>query len=261
MRNKFVIHSEYIGIQDEVKETIKNFETYNDILGDAERNVIKIVEIEGGKYTIKSFKVPNLINQIVYRFFRKSKAERSYSYANNLLALEIKTPFPLAYDLYTTPFLFKKSYYVSELLEYNLTYRELVRQPDYPDHENILRAFTQFTYDLHEKGVLFLDHSPGNTLIVKTDTGYDFYLVDLNRMEFKDLDMDTRIRNFSRLTPKKEMVAIMANEYAKLTGVDESMIYQKMWGLTEAFQQKFYKKRALKRKIFFWKKKYREESK
>lgn len=257
MQNKFIIHTDYTSVKTQVKETIANFDVYQDTLGDAERNVIKIVKIEDKKYTIKSFKIPNLINQIAYRFFRKSKAERSYNYANKLLELGIKTPFPLAYDLYTTPFLFKKSYYVSELLEYNLTYRELVHQPDYPDHEIILRAFTRFTYDLHQKGVLFLDHSPGNTLIVKTDYGYDFYLVDLNRMEFKELDLDARIRNFSRLTPKKEMVAVMSDEYAKLTGEDESLIYQKMWALTEAFQKKYHGKIAMKKKIFFWKKKYR----
>lgn len=257
MRNKFIIHPDYRSVKTQVKETIANFDVYQETLGEAERNVIKIVEINGKKYTVKSFKVPNFINQIVYRFFRKSKAERSYNYANKLLELGIKTPFPLAFDLYTTPFLFKKSYYVSELLEYDLTYRELVHQPDYLDHEIILRAFTRFTYDLHQKGILFLDHSPGNTLIVKTDSRYEFYLVDLNRMEFKELDMDARIRNFSRLTPKKEMVAVMSNEYAKLTGEDESEIYQKMWELTEAFQKKYHGKIALKRKIFFWKKKYK----
>ncbi len=258
MQNQFIIHPSYKSLELEVKDTILNFENYSEILGAAERNVIKIVEIGNKKYTIKSFKVPNFINQIAYRFFRKSKAERSYNYANKLLELGIKTPFPVAYDLYTTPLLFKKSYYVSELLAYDLTYRELVHEPDYPDHEIILREFTRFTYDLHQKGVLFLDHSPGNTLIVKKDTGYDFYLVDLNRMQFGDLDFETRIRNFSRLTPKKEMVAIMSNEYAKLTGKDESIIFEKMWGLTEAFQKKYHGKIALKKKIFFWRKKYRD---
>ncbi len=257
MPNQFKIHSSHIAFKADVKQAIDDFDTYKEILGAAERNVIKIIEINGVKCTIKSFKVPNFINQVAYRFFRKSKAERSYNYANKLLELEIKTPAPIAYDLNTTLFLFKKSYYVSELLAYNLTYRELVHEPDYPDHENILRAFTRFTYDLHQKGVLFLDHSPGNTLIVKTSSGYDFYLVDLNRMQFKDMDMDARIQNFARLTPKKEMVEIMANEYAKLTGEHEPMIFEKMWGLTEAFQKKYHGKIALKRKIFFWRKKYK----
>jgi len=104
---------------------------------------------------------------------------------------------------------------------------------------------------------LFKDHSPGNTLIKINDDGYDFYLVDLNRMEFKTLNFETRIKNFSRLTPKKEMVAVMANEYAKLIGVDEATVFDKMWGETEAFQKKYHDKIALKKKLFFWKKKYK----
>ncbi|WP_459209360.1 Kdo domain containing protein [Aquimarina rhabdastrellae] len=258
MQTNFIIHPSKQELKIEVSNAIKNFDTHTQVLGQGDRNVIKIVAIEDKEYTIKSFKVPNLINQIAYRFFRKSKAERSYLYANKLIASGIKTPFPIAYQNNTTPLFFKNSYYVSELITCDLTYRELVTEPDYPEHEKILRAFTRFTYDLHEKGILFLDHSPGNTLIVKNGTDYDFYLVDLNRMKFGSLDLETRIQNFSRLTPKKEMVAIMANEYAKLTQEGESLIFNKMWANTAAFQEKFHKKRALKRKIFFWKKKYRD---
>jgi hypothetical protein len=47
------------------------------------------------------------------------------------------------------------SYYVSEHLETELTFRELVEVPDYPDHENILRQFTKFTFNLHEKELNF----------------------------------------------------------------------------------------------------------
>ncbi len=258
MQTNFIIHPSKKELKPEVSNAIKNFDTHTQVLGQGDRNVIKIVAIEGKEYTIKSFKVPNLINQVAYRFFRKSKAERSYLYANKLIASGIKTPFPIAYQNNTTSLFFKNSYYVSELITCDLTYRELVTEPDYPEHEKILRAFTRFTYELHEKGILFLDHSPGNTLIVKNGTDYDFYLVDLNRMKFGSLDLKTRIQNFSRLTPKKEMVAIMANEYAKLTQEDESSIFNKMWANTAAFQEKFHKKRALKRKIFFWKKKYRD---
>ncbi len=259
MIKHFKINSSQNSLTPLIKSAILNFDNHTEVLGQGDRNVIKVITIEGKAYTIKSFKIPNLINQIVYRFFRKSKAERSFLYANKLIEAGIKTPFPVAFQNNMSSLFFKDSYYVSELLNCDLTYRELVRQSDYPDHENILRAFTRFTFDLHEKGILFLDHSPGNTLIVKQNDHYDFYLVDLNRMEFGSLDLETRIQNFARLTPKKDMVSIMANEYAKLTKKDETVIFDKMWKVTEEFQQKFHKKRALKRKLFFWKKKYREE--
>jgi len=256
MQETLVIHPRYTHIASEIENAILNFDTHAEILGDAERNVIKIVTIADKKYTIKSFKVPNFINQIAYRFFRKSKAERSYRYANKLLDLGIKTPFPIAYEVRRTPFLFKKSFYISELVDCDLTYRELTTDFNIPDHENILRSFARFTYKLHESGVNFLDHSPGNTLIKRKGNDYEFYLVDLNRMEFGNMKLETRIRNFARLTIHKSMIEIMSNEYAKCMGKDEDKIFNLMWQYTREFQHRYYRKIRIKKRLFFWRKKY-----
>ncbi|NJX15753.1 lipopolysaccharide kinase InaA family protein [Tamlana crocina] len=257
MAVKFIISQKYRSKSEAVKAVINNFETHKEILGDAERNVIKIVDIGEEKLTIKSFKIPNAINQLVYRFFRKSKAQRSFEYAEKLLGLGIKTPHPVAYKLETTSLLFKKSYYVSELVDCDLTYRELTTDFSIEDHEAILRAFTRFTYKLHENGVNFLDHSPGNTLIKRTGDGYEFYLVDLNRMEFGKMDFETRIKNFAKLTIHKPMIEVMSNEYTKCSGEDEQRIFDVMWQATVDFQDQFYKKIRLKKRVFFWKKKYK----
>ncbi|MBP2830584.1 Kdo domain containing protein [Aquimarina sp. U1-2] len=257
MPNKFILNPSYASLRKDLLDAIDHFDTYEDILGAAERNVIKIVKSDNKKLAIKSFKVPNVINQIVYRFFRASKAERSYTYALKLLDLGINTPFPVAYQICQSTILFKKSYYISELVQYDLTYRELTTDFEIPDHEEILRAFTRFTYRLHENGVHFLDHSPGNTLIKRTNSGYDFYLVDLNRMQFGRMNFETRIRNFAKLTIHKSMIKIMSNEYARCTGEDEAIIFDLMWSSTKAFQHKFYRKIRIKKSIFFWKKKYK----
>ena len=168
----------------------------------------------------------------------------------------IGTPEPIAYFENQDFIGLKDSYYVSEHLQCDLTYRELVEIPDFPDNENILRQFTRFSFDLHEKGIEFLDHSPGNTLIKKNAEGnYDFYLVDLNRMNFHDaMDFDSRMKNLSHLTPKKEMIAVMSNEYSKLYPAQtEVEIFEKMWFYTNDFQERFAKKRRLKKKLKFWK--------
>lgn len=232
-------------------KVIHDFDSYKG--GKGKRNVIKVINFNGVELNIKAFKTPHLINQVVYKFFRKSKAERSFEYANKLLELGIGTPSPIAYFEYTTPFLFKKSFYVSEHLECDLTYRELTKDFNIPDYEAILRAFTRFTFSLHQKNIHFLDHSPGNTLIIKNGDSYDFYLVDLNRMHFGPMDFETRIKNFSRLTIHKSMVEIMSDEYAKCTGEDFSKIFGLMWKYTEDFQRKFNRKKNLKRKLKFWK--------
>ena len=251
---KIVFQEFYKPFRLEIESFIKNFKTDGAQFGKADRNSIKLFKLNDKTINVKFFKVPNLINKIAYRFFRKSKAQRSFEYASKLTELGIGTPQPIAYFENTSGLFFKQSYYVSEHLDCDLTYRELTRDLEYPNHEEILRAFTRFTFLLHEKGIHFLDHSPGNTLIKKVGEEYQFYLVDLNRMEFKSMDFEARIHNFRRLTKHQSIVKIMSDEYAKCSGEDYEKIYLKMWQLTQDFQEKFHKKRRLKKKLKFWKK-------
>lgn len=249
---KKVFHPKYRDFKFEIDGLIDAFDSSGEQIKDA-RNKLKLFQLNNVVVNIKSFKIPNLLNQIVYRFFRKGKAQRSFEYAEKLIGLGIGTPKPIAYYEFSALFLYKKSFYVSEQLDYDLTYRELSSNLYFPNHENILRAFTRFTYDLHENGIHFLDHSPGNTLIVQKESDYDFYLVDLNRMKFESMDFETRIKNFSKLTTHKSMVEVMSDEYAKCSGNNYEKIFKLMWKSTETFQYKFNRKRYLKSKIKFWK--------
>jgi len=246
---KIHISENYKIHQKELSSLIESFENRGEAITPGLRNQIKIFQLAGQPINIKSFKVPNKFNQVIYKYFRKSKAERSYTYAQHLIAHQIGTPHPIAYAINNSSILFQDSYYISEHLEYDLTYRELVTQPDYPDHEKLLRAFTRFTYKLHENQIEFLDHSPGNTLIQLNEDGYDFFLVDLNRMNFKEMNFDERMKNFSRLTPKKEMLEVMADEYSKLIKEDSNEVFEKMWFYTNKFQEAHLRKKRLKQKL------------
>lgn len=257
MKHKAIIHASYKRFKTEIDAFIFNFKTTGEAFGNQDRNSLKLFNLHGNTVNIKSFKRPNLINTIAYRFFRKSKAQRSFENATTLLDLGILTPKPIAYYEFSDVFSFKDSFYISEHLKCDLTYRELTTDFEIQDHEAILRAFTRFTYKLHENGVHFLDHSPGNTLIKRVDDGYDFYLVDLNRMHFGKMDFETRVKNFSKLTIHKFMIHIMSNEYAKCSGEDEAKVFDMMWLSTKAFQDKFYRKARIKKRVFFWKKKYK----
>jgi len=252
MKN-FVIHDSFKQNKIEIDSFISNFDNEGEDFGNQDRNSLKLFKLNASLVNVKSFRIPNIVNQIAYNFFRKSKAQRSFEYANKLTKLNIGTPQPIAYYEFKTPFLFKKSYYISEHLSYDLTYRELTTDLNYPDHEIILRKFTKFTYKLHENGINFLDHSPGNTLISKVDGKYLFYLVDLNRMEFQFMDFETRIKNFARLTIHKSMVEVMSDEYAKCTGEAYNKVFNLMWYETESFQEKYNRKRRIKNKVKFWK--------
>ncbi|MCF4101334.1 Kdo domain containing protein [Gillisia sp. M10.2A] len=251
---KTVFSEAYLDKREAILGFIQNFESSGAYLNKGDRNSIKIFDLGTKKINIKSFKIPNAVNKFAYRFLRKSKAERSFNYAEILISKNIGTPYPIAYIEKDTALAFKKSYYISEHLECDLTYRELVHDPSFPQREELLRAFTRFTYNLHEEGIEFLDHSPGNTLILLNNGDYQFFLVDLNRMNFKELTFEERMKNFSRLTPYKEMVQIMASEYSQLIDMPEAEVFKKMWGYTVEFQEKFQRKKKLKKQLKFWKK-------
>jgi len=250
-----IISIKFKSFQSELLDVIDSFNEKGKLFDNRIRNKIKLFEFNGFTINVKSFKKPNFINKIVYRYFRKSKARRSFEFANKLLENGIGTPQPIAFYENFDLIGLNDSYYISEHLNCDLTFRELVLQPDYPEWELILRKFTQFSYQLHQKGIEFKDHSPGNTLIKKNENGdYDFYLVDLNRMEFHStMNFNMRMKNLCRLTPHKEMIAIMSNEYAKNSKESEQLIFETLWKYTSDFQNKFQRKKRLKKKFLFWK--------
>ena len=244
---KYIFSEEYKYRKAEIKEVITNFEVGGELLFPKTRNAIKVFRQKDLYLNVKAFKIPNPINKLAYRFFRKSKAERSFIYAQLLLKKGIGTPKPIAYAEETSALQFLSSYYVSEQQDYDLTFREI--DLNLEGHEKILRAFTRFTFRLHENEVEFLDHSPGNTLIKLNDKEYDFYLVDLNRMNFGKMNFTQRMMNFSRLTPNENMIRIMANEYASLIDKSENETFEQMWFFTNQFQEKFRRKKELKKKL------------
>ena len=253
---KYLIHNKFKDLQERIVFLIDHFLIEGKILVNGQRNAIKLFEVEGITLNIKSFKRPNLFNKIVYRYFRKSKARRSFEFASKLMEMQIGTPQPVAFFENYDFVGLKESYYACEHLENVFEFREIVQNEAFENRDFIIRKFTQFTFEMHEKGIEFLDHSPGNTLIHKNaDGSYSFFLVDLNRMQFHEtIDFKTRMKNLSKITHKKDMIAVMSNEYAKLLNGDETTIFETMWGLTADFQYRFHRKKRIKKKLKFWKK-------
>ena len=210
--------------------------------------MIKKIQIDGTALNIKKFKTPNAFQSLVYQYIRKSKAKRSFEYASKLIDFEIKTPFPVAYlEIFSGGL--KESFYVSEHVNYDFDFRELIHNPKFKKRNEILRQFTKFTFKLHENGVNFLDHSPGNTLIVEQGNNtYNFYLIDLNRMRFEQMDFNVRMRNFRRLWLSKTMIKIMAKEYATLYGKSFEETYALMYKYSREFQKKINGKKLRRRK-------------
>ena len=184
------------------------------------RNKLKEFEIHGRKLIVKSYQLPHLINRIVYNSFRASKARRSYQYAQMLRKAGIGSPAPVGFYSTGTWLLFGRSYFVSLKSECPYTYRNLLEETFTGDKEKVLRAIARTTAALHENGFLHKDYSGGNILFRETDKGIEVEIIDLNRMRFGKVDIETGCKNFERLPGTHEMFVILADEYAKVRGFD-----------------------------------------
>jgi hypothetical protein len=228
------------------------FKTIREIFSDDDhsihkaRNELKIIELDGIKTVVKSFKVPHLFNRIVYTFFRRSKAYKSYHNALRLQSLGISTPEPIALIEFFESGLLAESYFISECFDYDFTIRTPLLEP-LEDREAIFTSFAAYTYGLHQAGVWHLDYSPGNILIKKTEKSYQFSIVDINRMEFKTITPLEGCENFNKLWASNEELEIMGREYARLSGLDETLTIREMQRHNNANKQTKNFKKRLKR--------------
>ncbi|MEA1916040.1 MAG: lipopolysaccharide kinase InaA family protein [Campylobacterota bacterium] len=202
-------------------EDVENYFNKSDATVHKARNELKCANIEGIDVVIKSFKVPHFFNRIIYTYFRKSKAYKSFHNAVKLRQVGVNTPEPIAFLEFKKPTLLEKSYFISREFKYDFTIREaLLHQID--DYKEVLREFAKFTYYIHEQNIWHKDYSPGNILIKRhEDGGYEFSLVDINRMEFVKIAQYDGLENFNKLWADEDDMRIMAKEYALLANLDE----------------------------------------
>ena len=124
---KFFINNKFEYILKKVTFLIDNFLIEGKILVNGQRNAIKLFELGNEVISIKSFKKPNIINKIVYRYFRKSKARRSFEFASKLMEMQIGTPQPVAFFENYDFIGLKESYYACQHLENVFEFREIVQ--------------------------------------------------------------------------------------------------------------------------------------
>ncbi len=248
---RITIHPKYKNQEEAILQLVKTFFGEGDLVVKGSRNTIKTNFLGTEKVSIKFFQKPGFFKSLIYSFFRSTKAKRSFDYANYLLDHAIPTPFPVAFIEEQSPLgLLGESFYICQQLDYDFTIRELIHDPLFPERKEILEQFTEFTFKMHEANVNFLDHSPGNTLIVnKGNSQYDFFLVDLNRMKFENLSIEQRMDNFKKMWLSKLMVPIIAKKYAKLCNESEDKLLSILMEKSQHFKRKTARKKYLKRRL------------
>ena len=111
---------------------------------------------------VKRYKRHDYLKSIIYTFFRKNKARRSYENAQELQKRGYDTPQPIAYWEDRSCGLIRQVYYACEYTDAQPIRPRLIDQE--PFDEPLATAYVHFVASLHES--------------------YHFQLIDINRMRF-----------------------------------------------------------------------------
>lgn len=180
------------------------------------RNVVKKVITDQGTFVIKSFKGMYFFNRLAYSFFRKSKAVRSYLYARILNDKGIITPPPVAWINCYHFGLLTQSYFVSVYYPYKTLNQVLDdKGVNQSVKSSLFYHLAAFAIKLHNLGVYHHDFSLGNILVIETPDGYEFALVDLNRIRFHKVSYRKGLQNFAKLRMSPEDINLLITEYAR----------------------------------------------
>ncbi len=210
------------------------------------RNVLKLINVNQQTCVVKSFKELGVLRRIIYTYLRASKAQRSFEHACELAKRGVGTPEPIGYIAFFAQGLIKQSYYISAHVDYDFEFRDLLTSPP-SDLNAVLDACALFVTELHQKGVLHADLSLGNVLVKRQPTGYEFYLVDVNRMQFRTLTHSEKVENLTRLLVQKEIRERFCTYYAQHNQLDAVDLLAEVNKHVEAFYSFRRKKTALKK--------------
>ncbi|MDE6197047.1 MAG: lipopolysaccharide kinase InaA family protein [Muribaculaceae bacterium] len=200
-----------------------------------------------GEACIKAFRTPGFFKGLIYGFFRKPKAVRAYENAGRLRSLGINTPEPLGAVICRRAGLLRQSFYICRNLRGWSELRGIEKRPDF---DRLAAALAAFMLGLHRRGVLMKDFSQGNILFRADSKGFDFALVDINRMEFGVTDRRRLLDNFGAALDTEEGIRALAEEYVVQAHDDEDV--PPVDEIVDIFRQRqafLWRKRRIKERI------------
>lgn len=217
---KAIINPQYLSLYDFVLSIPACFDT----LSGAEtlhegRNVVKVVEVNDVKVVVKSYERISSLNRVLYGTLRESKSMRAYYNALKLCYWGINTPEPIAaIDTFHCGLL-NRSFFVSAYSDFGpLT--EIADDEDISNRE-MLDSLVEFIVTMHNAGVVHNDLNIRNIRYKQRGEGYEFEVIDNNRMRFyKHLSERHRLHDLRHLNCSSLPFVYMLERYAQLANVD-----------------------------------------
>ncbi|MDE6177154.1 MAG: lipopolysaccharide kinase InaA family protein [Paramuribaculum sp.] len=217
-----------------------------ELIYNGRRNKLYNFATEVGKPStvVKCFRLPHIVNSLVYATLRKSKARRSFENALRLIELGFHTPRPQGFIEHLRGIRLYDSYYFCEFVDAP-TIRDIEQRPEC---DIVLRAAAADLARLHSHGIHMRDYSPGNILYrLDGRGGCTIYYVDLNRMDFGVSDHRVLMRSFGSVIWDEEALRRFAAYYAEAAGLDVESTVSEAVGEHRRFIRRRERKRRFKK--------------
>lgn len=212
---RIVVSPEYQSLSEWLLQVPRLFDDNQGKLLYRGRNQIRMFEVGGEKLVVKRFKRNDIFKTLIYTFFRKNKARKSYENAMLLRKRGFNTPREVAYMEKRMVGLITQVYYVCAYTDCEPIRPRLIEQE--PFDQQLAVVYARYVASLHEAGVLHRDLNPTNVLV---DAENHFELIDINRMQFFDgpvpkAECMENLTLFYWLTPAYRFIL---DEYARQRG-------------------------------------------
>lgn len=216
---RVVVSPEYQSLKEWLLQVPRLFDDNQGELLYRGRNQIRLFEVGGEKLVVKRFKRNDIFKTLIYTFFRKNKAFKSFENARQLRQRGFNTPHEVAYMEKRTAGLITQVYYVCVYTDSEPIRPRLIEQE--PFDQQLAVVYARYVASLHEAGVLHRDLNPTNVLV---DAENHFELIDINRMQFFDgpvpkAECMENLTLFYWLTPAYRFIL---DEYAHQRGWTEA---------------------------------------
>ncbi len=153
------------------------------VLHNGRNKVVLCESPDGEKVVIKRYKRHDIIKKIAYTFFKNNKAKSAYENAVELRKRGFETPREVAYIEERAHGLVEQVYFISAYTGNGPISEQLSFDKE------LATQYALYVASLHSKGILHVDLNSTNVLFAKDSKGYNFELIDINRMKFYDNDV------------------------------------------------------------------------